>query len=305
MGVEIQDITSDRVSALKLKEERGVEVTMVDQDAPAGKAGVKEHDVILEYNGVKIESEEQIRRMIRETPPGRTVALGISRDGSHMTVNVQLGDRAQVAADNIHKLNHDRFAVVIPGETIELPDFNLPAFDFQVGSYAPVLGVQVETIGHQLADFFGVKNGEGLLVKSVEKGSSAEKAGIKAGDVITRVGNENITDRSDLRRVLRAHSKDGKVEVGIVRDKHEQTVTVEVANPKTKQSSSWKDYYQNSQETMEHMRAQWEKAAEASKAEWEKQAAKWQGYGKEWERYGKEMERSMSRWKANFSSQWI
>ena len=78
LGVDIRDVTTDRMSALKLKEERGVEITMVDQDAPAGKAGLREHDVILDFNGTAVESEEQIRRLIREVPPGRTVTLGIS-----------------------------------------------------------------------------------------------------------------------------------------------------------------------------------------------------------------------------------
>src|SRR5579859_7374794 len=81
MGVDIADVNADRVKELKLKDEHGVEVTAVDQDAPAGKAGVKEHDVILEFNGQRVESEEQLRRMIRETPPGRVVTLGVSRDG--------------------------------------------------------------------------------------------------------------------------------------------------------------------------------------------------------------------------------
>src|ERR1044071_6901652 len=73
LGVDTCDITSDRVGPLHLKEERGVEVTMVDQDAPAGKAGVREHDVILSVNGESIQGVEQLRRMIHEVPPGRTV----------------------------------------------------------------------------------------------------------------------------------------------------------------------------------------------------------------------------------------
>src|SRR2546429_6301733 len=92
LGVDISDVTSERLAALKLKDERGVEVTMVDQDAPAGKAGLKEHDVILEFNGTAVESEEQIRRLIREVPPGRTVTLGTSRDGNPMKIRVQLAD---------------------------------------------------------------------------------------------------------------------------------------------------------------------------------------------------------------------
>src|ERR1700733_14934883 len=95
LGVDIADVTTERLSALKLKEEKGVEVTMVDQDAPAGKAGIKEHDVILTMNGTSIESGAQLRRMIHEMPPGRVVTFGLSRDGQPMTVKVQLGDKHQ------------------------------------------------------------------------------------------------------------------------------------------------------------------------------------------------------------------
>src|ERR1700683_3530682 len=102
LGVDISDVTSERLSALKLKEEKGVEVTMVDQDAPAGKAGIKEHDVILTMNGTSIESGAQLRRMIHEMPPGRVVTFGLSRDGQPMTVKVQLGDK------------HKEFSMVTP-----------------------------------------------------------------------------------------------------------------------------------------------------------------------------------------------
>src|ERR1700693_2978490 len=77
LGVDIVDITADRLGALKLKEEQGVEVSMVDQDAPAGKAGIKEHDVIFTMKGTSIESGAQLRRMIHEMPPGRVVSFGL------------------------------------------------------------------------------------------------------------------------------------------------------------------------------------------------------------------------------------
>src|ERR1700679_1085374 len=93
LGVDIADITTDRLGVLKLKEEHGAEVTMVDQDAPAGKAGLHEHDVILSMNGNSVESAAQLRRMIKETPSGRIVSFGISRDGQAMTIKVQLADR--------------------------------------------------------------------------------------------------------------------------------------------------------------------------------------------------------------------
>ena len=98
LGVDTRDVTPDRLADLKLKEEHGVEVTTVDQDAPAGKAGIKEHDVILNLNGTTVESVEQLRRMIREVPPGRVVTLGISRNGQPLTLKAQLADRKRTFA---------------------------------------------------------------------------------------------------------------------------------------------------------------------------------------------------------------
>jgi len=226
LGVDIQDVTSDRVKALKLKEERGVEVTMVDQDAPAGKAGVKTHDVITEFNGNKVDSEEQLRRMIKETPPGRSVTLEISREGNQMKVNVQLADRSKVIAES-HAHWPDVAAPPVPdmkgtGPRLAVPDV------FITSTYTQVLGLQGEGLTRQLGEYFGVKNGEGVLVRSVEKGSAADKAGIKAGDVIVKADSERLTDRSDLGRILRSHRESGKINLGIVRDKREQTVTVEL-----------------------------------------------------------------------------
>src|SRR5438270_10202569 len=125
LGVDIEDVTGDRVNALKLKEERGVVITMVDQDAPAGKAGLKEHDVILEFNGTAVESEEQLRRLIRETPPGRTITLGISRDGSPLKINVQLADHSKVVAESVPHVVVPEFprVQVFPATALTSPIF--------------------------------------------------------------------------------------------------------------------------------------------------------------------------------------
>lgn len=238
LGINVQDVNKDRVSALKLKEERGVEITMVDQDAPASKAGLKEHDVILDFNGTRVESEEQFRRMVREIPPGRTVALGISRDGSPLTVQVQLGDRAKMEMGSLRTLNDEHLRLMLP-EVTEMPDFNIDVF---VPAYTSSLGIQGDTLGQQLGEYFGVKGGGGVLVKSVEKGSVAEKAGMKAGDVITKIENEKIADRSDLRRVLHSHREGGKISLGIVRDKHEQNIVVDLpatSRPRKSSQLEW------------------------------------------------------------------
>jgi membrane-associated protease RseP (regulator of RpoE activity) len=235
LGIDIRDITPDRVNALKLKEERGVEIIALDQDAPAGKAGLKEHDVILEYNGVRVEGQEQLRRLIRETPPGRTVVLNISRDGNPVSINVQVGDRSKLA-EGWQKANRDRSIMVMP--SMRVPDFpEIDLGNLTLGnSYS--LGMQLENLNEQLGDYFGVKGGSGLLVRSVSKGSAAEKAGINAGDVIVRIDNEKIANRSDLRRFLNAHQKGGKITIGIIRDKHEHNIPLDLPERKSPESGA-------------------------------------------------------------------
>src|SRR5579863_1584548 len=227
LGVDITDVTTERLSALKLKEEKGVEVTMVDQDAPAGKAGIKEHDVILTMNGTSIDSGAQLRRMIHETPAGRVVTLGLSRDGQPLTVKVQLGDK------------HKEFAFMgpKPGDIhvnipeIHVPDIDIPSINMVVVTSSARSGLMVENISPQLGEFFGVKNGTGVLVRSVEKGSRAEKAGFRAGDVIVKVNDQVVHDTSDFAHGVKARSGNS-VNVSIVREKKEQNLTLTLPDRK-------------------------------------------------------------------------
>ena len=220
LGIDTQDVTPQRVAALKLKEERGVEVLTVDQDAPAGKAGLKEHDVILEFNGEKVQGVEQLRRMIRETPSGRSAKLLISRDGALKTVDVQLADRTQAFA---HSNKHIHVRMPVPPVVPDLSD--LPAFDVMVQTGGTRSGVSVENLTPQLGQFFGVKDGDGVLVRSVNKGTPAEAAGLRAGDVIIKVNNERVTDIGDWRTAMRGH-RGGKMTIGIIRDRKEQTLSI-------------------------------------------------------------------------------
>lgn len=221
LGVDIDDITADRLGALKLKEEHGVEVTMVDQDAPAGKAGIREHDVILSMNGATVESKTQLQRMIHETPAGRVVTLGISRDGQPLTIKVQLGDRS---SEFPHMSKNKDFHFEVP-PIPNMPDFEVPNIGVVYVHSSMRSGLMVENLTPQLGEFFGARNGNGVLVRSVEKGSRAERAGLRAGDVITRVGDQPVHDTSDFTHALHTRSA-GSVTVGILRDKKEQTLTL-------------------------------------------------------------------------------
>jgi len=233
LGVDTRDITTDRLAALHLKDERGVEVTMVDQDAPAGKAGLKEQDVILTLNGTDVQSVEQLRRMIRETPPGRVVTLGVSRSGQAMTIKVELADRKQNSAHNFGPdTKQFKFSMPMMPAMPSLPDMDLPVSIVVVHSSARS-GLMVENLTPQLGDFFGAKNGQGVLVRSVEKGSRADKAGFRAGDVIVKINDEPIHDSGDFTHALRSR-KDNTASISVIRDKKEQTITITL--PERKQS---------------------------------------------------------------------
>jgi serine protease Do len=231
LGVDVSDVTTERLEALKLKEEKGVEVTMVDQDAPAGKAGIKEHDVILTMNGEAIESGAQLRRMIHETPAGRPVSLGVSRDGQPLTIKVQLGDRRKEFSYVAPKAKDFHFEI----PPIPNMDFDMPGINVVVTHSSARSGLMVENITPQLGEFFGVKNGNGVLIRSVEKGSRAEKAGFRAGDVVVKVNGQAVHDTNDFTHALR--SGNGPIAISVMRDKKEQNLNLTL--PQNKDSGEW------------------------------------------------------------------
>jgi len=238
LGVGVSDLNSDRVKALKLKDDRGVEIVQVDQDAPAGKAGLKEHDVIVSFNGTPVESQEQFKRLMRETPPGRTVALNIMRDGHPQAVKVQLADRKQLESSVWpHPPGSFPFVTAPTPPMPPMVDFPRSWNSETIMRARSTVGVTLESLTPQLGDYFGVKNGEGLLVRSVQKGTPAESAGLRAGDVIVRVGDQKITDNSDWSDAIR-NNKDGKVAVVIIRDKKEQTLSLSVPARRGSDSSA-------------------------------------------------------------------
>jgi serine protease Do len=241
LGIEMRDIDNDRAPALKLKDAGGAEVIYVDHDAPAGKVGLRVHDVILQMNGQQVQGVEQLRRMLHETPAGRSVVLLISRDGQQQTINVKLADRAKVEQDawSQHLVVPDPdgdSGVVIAGPSGHTSGGN--SFLGAITFGTPTVGVDVDPLGSQLADYFGVKDGQGLLVKHVAENSPASTAGFKAGDVITKVNGESMATLNTWAKAL--HANRGKqVQVTIVRNRKEQTLSLQAGDPKHKGDLEW------------------------------------------------------------------
>jgi serine protease Do len=224
LGIGVADVDSERAKALRLSEERGVEVKSVTPDGPAAKAGIKEADVVLEYNGQRVEGRESLLRMVRETPAGREAKLLVWRNGAAQNVNVMLGTRPRTVVTHLDR----EFSFEMP----EMPDIRIPPIPplpdmprSMMSWRSTALGVESESLSSQLAEYFGVK--EGVLVRSVVRNSPAEKAGIKAGDVIVKLDGTAVTSPREITSVLRSlRGTKRTLPLVLVRERKEMTVTV-------------------------------------------------------------------------------
>jgi len=230
LGVETAEVTGEKAKELRLPAERGVVLGKIMDDSPASKAGLKENDVITEVNGQRVEGTAQFRRMIHETPAGRTVQLTVWRDGRAQQVSATLGN-ADGQHNNWFRAAPGAFAFNLP-EVSELPPMPDIEFDGNILSMNahPRLGIDAEDLSGQLGSFFGAPEGEGILVRAVSSGSVAEKAGVKAGDVIVSLNGERLRSVGDLRAKLapRDSDKSTTVKLGVIRNRAEISLNVEL-----------------------------------------------------------------------------
>ena len=235
MGVLVGDVDADTAAKLKLKEVHGAVITLIDHDAPAAQAGVRVNDVVLQLNGQQVDGAEQFSRMLREVPAGHTVTMLISRDGNQQTIAVGLVDRKKMEHDVWNRLDNGGdtttsapgMAILAGGGAGGVGDAPVPG-----GFHLPFIGTSVLNVGvlaepltSQMADYLGIQSG--LMIKQVARKSEAETAGLKAYDVILKVGNDGIATTSDWDRMLRAN-QNRPVQVTILRDRRQQSVVLQV-----------------------------------------------------------------------------
>ncbi len=234
LGIVCNDVDSKRAGELKLKEATGTEIVNVDRDGPAGKSGLRPHDVILQMNGQTIADEQQLRRMLHETPAGRTINLLISRDGQQKTISVTLADRATVEEDAWTQ----HVIIPPPDDEGQSPWGGSTGHTFGSGFFSvfsfgtPSVGLELDTLGTQLADYFGIRDGQGLLVKRVAENSPASRAGLKAGDVITKANGKKMATLGEWMKML--HANRGKlIQLTLIRNRKEQTTTLQAGGKKS------------------------------------------------------------------------
>jgi serine protease Do len=211
LGVGIMDIDAERAKALKLSQGHGVEVSRVETGSPAAKAGIQVGDVLLEFNGQALDGPQQLGHLVHDTPSGSKVKILVWRGGK---------TEAVLAVVETRKLKPSEIIGMWPSPSGAMtPD--MPGWHSSWQSR--MLGVECEPVGNQLAAYFGVK--QGVLIRTVIPGSAAEKAGLKAGDVVTKVGDHAVAEPREISEALRDHVAK-KVDVAVTRDHKDFIVKV-------------------------------------------------------------------------------
>ncbi len=222
LGIYPEEVTSETVQRLGLREERGALITKVVSDSAAARAGLQKDDVIVRWNNTPVESAIQLRRHLTETPGGRTVQLGIVRSGQEMEISVTL-DKPKEFKWKVEKEAREALR-----EGMDQAREALKNYDFgnvMVFGHRGRVGVTLQNLTPQLAEYFGLRDRSGTLITSVREDSPASRAGLKAGDILLAIDGEKVEDPGDAIRLI-AKKDEGPVDLLILRDRREMNLTV-------------------------------------------------------------------------------
>jgi len=233
LGVYAENINRENMGRYHMNQVRGVGVTQVVKDSPADKAGLRKDDVVLRIDGENITSVRKLNRIVSELSPDQSVRIGVSRGGSEQEVTATIGKRSNSSFAGDLLRGEPR---VWKWEGMEPKEwkFEGPLRDrlldnngdltFVLGNSRRI-GVSTMELTRQLADYFGITGGKGVLVTSVTDDGPAAKAGVRAGDVITAVDGETIDSPGDISRVIN-RKKEGDITLTVIRNKSQQTIRV-------------------------------------------------------------------------------
>jgi serine protease Do len=233
LGATIRDVNETDVTRAKLASATGAVLDNVQETGPAGRAGFKTGDVVLSFDNENVRSARHLQRLIDETPSGREVAVTVMRAGERVSLKIALDSRSAT-----YTYSFSNFPTL--QNTMELRQLDRLRDNFQLmtpGLYRDVntgfsffndrrlrLGIGVQELTTQLGEYFGTP--AGVLVTEVDESSSGKTAGLRAGDVITKVNDQPVRSTQDLRRLLGNAS--GEISLTVTRDRKEQTLKVKL-----------------------------------------------------------------------------
>ncbi|HEY6950837.1 MAG TPA: PDZ domain-containing protein [Bacteroidota bacterium] len=208
LGVAIRDVTEEVANNENGGEKTGAYVSEVVRRSPADSAGIEEGDVIVEFGSKKIDDADALTRAVGKSHVGENVSVVLRRKGEKKTVQVTLSKYPR-KRQFVHALDGLRERVWMLGNR-------------------SAQGMQLMELNEQLGEYFGAPNGTGILVEKVRKGSPAEKAGIKAGDVLVKIGKRTIDDLEDVSKAFSKFDDGEKADVVVLRKGATRTLTLEV-----------------------------------------------------------------------------
>jgi len=172
IGVVITPITEDDKDAFKLKDKKGALVNSVEEDGPADKAGIKQYDVIVEVDGEKVESPNELKFRVADVEPGTKVNIGVIREGKEQTFTVKVEE-------------------LDPEGKKEEPKASDKDLGFSVRELTP-----------NLARRYGLTTQEGLIITQVKRSSEADRKGLAVGDIIIEVNRRRVTTVDNLEKLM-------------------------------------------------------------------------------------------------------
>jgi len=225
-----------------------LEIVSVDEESPASLVKLQEEDILVRIDGKDITGGAMLSSEIRKKKPGQDVSLTVQRDGKEMNVKVKLGERPE--EENQREFER-QFPKLFPVPEKTLPSrapsplppksplkdktapwppriFGLPRLESR-----KFIGVTLEEMTPELAEYFGLKEGSGLLVNSLSKGSPAEKAGLKVGDVIFKAGGKEVETIDELSGLIQDMKKGEKIKIELLRSKKAMSIEVAVDQEET------------------------------------------------------------------------
>jgi serine protease Do len=234
LGVYAENINRENMGRYHMNQARGVGITQVVKDSPAEKAGLRKDDVILRVDGENVTSVRKFNRLISEIAPDQSVRIIVSRGGTEQELTATIGRRnnASMVRDllggdsKIWKWEGNPKNWKFESPMIDKFDLrdNEGDLTFFFGNGRRI-GVSTMELTKQLADYFGIADGKGVLVTSVSEDGPAAKAGVKAGDVITAIDGEAVDSPGDISRVINS-KKEGDVTLTVIRNRTQQTFRV-------------------------------------------------------------------------------
>lgn len=224
-GIAVKNVDSQTLQKYKLS--GGAEVVKVEKGSAAEKAGLKVHDIIIKFDGAPIHEPEDLAQMIDEIDEQKTIDVVVFRDGKELILTAKINPEDVDHGKDDEEAYEYRWPWRIFGMMADsMPDFDLQIAPFlkQFSKKGGYLGVIVDNLTDQLLEYF--KADYGVLVKQVAKNSPAEKAGIKAGDVIYKINDKKIKDAADLVRTVQYYDPGDKITVYFIRNGKKKSVTV-------------------------------------------------------------------------------